>query len=74
VARYRDEIDRADSVIAATELDAPPRQPDPLWAQWGVQFPDLRFILLHMIVETATHAGHLDAARELLDGKQWLVM
>jgi hypothetical protein len=27
-----------------------------------------------MIVETATHAGHLDAAVELMDGRQWIVM
>jgi Protein of unknown function (DUF664) len=27
----------------------------------------LRFILLHMIEETAPHAGHLDAERELID-------
>jgi len=35
---------------------------------------DLREILLHVITETACHAGHLDAARELIDGKQWLVL
>jgi hypothetical protein len=30
----------------------------------------LRWILLHMIEETARHAGHLDAIRELLDGEK----
>jgi hypothetical protein len=30
---------------------------------------DLREIILHVITETAVHAGHLDAARELLDGR-----
>ena len=29
---------------------------------------DLRFILIHLINETARHAGHADAVRELLDG------
>ncbi len=29
---------------------------------------DLRFVLLHLINETARHAGHADAIRELLDG------
>ena len=29
---------------------------------------DLRFVLLHLINETARHAGHADAVRELLDG------
>ena len=37
-------------------------------------FPDLRFIMLHVMKETACHAGHLDAVRELIDGRQWIVM
>jgi hypothetical protein len=38
----------------------------------GDEFIDLRRILLHMIEETARHAGHLDIARELIDGKTGL--
>ena len=34
----------------------------------------LRRTILHVIAETATHAGHLDAARELMDGEQWIVL
>jgi uncharacterized damage-inducible protein DinB len=30
---------------------------------------DLRFVLLHLLNETARHAGHADATRELLDGR-----
>jgi hypothetical protein len=30
----------------------------------GIDFPGLRFIILHMIKGTACHAGRLDAARE----------
>lgn len=29
---------------------------------------DLRWVLLHVLEETARHAGHVDATRELLDG------
>jgi uncharacterized damage-inducible protein DinB len=29
---------------------------------------DLRWVLIHLINETARHAGHADATRELLDG------
>ena len=29
---------------------------------------DLRWVLLHLIEETARHWGHADATRELLDG------
>jgi uncharacterized damage-inducible protein DinB len=31
---------------------------------------DLRWVLLHLINETARHAGHADAVRELLDGNR----
>ena len=27
-----------------------------------------------MITETACHAGHLDAVRELIDGRTWLIL
>lgn len=29
---------------------------------------DLRWVLIHLVEETARHAGHADATRELLDG------
>jgi len=32
----------------------------------------LRWIILHMIGETARHVGHLDTARELLGGRTGL--
>ncbi len=70
---YRREIELADAVIAATPLDSPPAWwPEDLFGSW--RFDDLREILLHVIAETATHAGHLDAARELIDGRQWIVL
>ncbi|MBO0845669.1 MAG: DUF664 domain-containing protein [Nocardioides sp.] len=31
--------------------------------------PELQWILLHLLQEYARHAGHLDIARELLDGR-----
>lgn len=31
---------------------------------------DLRWVLLHLIEETAHHAGHADSTRELLDGSR----
>lgn len=69
---YRREIELADAIIAVTPLDtAPARWPDE-WASWRLQ--DLREILLHVITETACHAGHLDAVRELIDGRTWLVL
>jgi hypothetical protein len=49
-------------------------QLDPRWGEWGKRFTDLRFVMLHVLKETAAHAGHLDAAAELLDGRQWIVL
>jgi len=68
---YRDEIARANAIIESTALDAPPKQRDDWWG--ANDFLDLRTILLHVIAETACHAGHLDAAVELLSGRQWIV-
>lgn len=72
-ALWRDEIERANAVITSMSLDDPPRSPDPVWQEWGMSFPDLRTVMLHVITEIACHAGHLDAVREIIDGKQWVV-
>jgi len=70
---YRQEIDRANAIITATPLDAAPAWwPPELFGDWRLH--DLREIMLHVITETACHAGHLDAARELIDGRRWLVL
>jgi uncharacterized damage-inducible protein DinB len=62
--RYRDACDRSRRVVSATtsldELSANAR-PD------GRHF-SLRWVLLHLIEETARHAGHADLLREALDG------
>jgi Protein of unknown function (DUF664) len=66
IAFYRQQIERGNAVLGSTPLSTPPigrhnrAIPD--------EVPDLRFIVLHMIEETARHAGHLDVVRELLDG------
>ena len=40
----------------------------------GRLLPAGRCVILHVITETAIHAGHLDAFRELTDGGQWIVL
>ena len=35
---------------------------------------DERAALLHVVTETVVHAGHMDAVRELIDERQWLVV
>lgn len=71
---YRRAIERSNGYLRSVDVDAPPRQRDPLWDEWGVDFRTVRVIVLHMIVETAVHAGHLDAAVELIDGRTRLVL
>src|SRR5262249_7591305 len=66
-AAYRREPDLADAVITANS----PETPLGWWPQEMFGEPhvhDLRDLLLHVIAETACHAGHLDAAREIIDG------
>lgn len=67
---YRDQCASSDAVLAVTPLSAQPR------GKHGVpgrdEPPDVRWIVLHMIEETARHAGHLDIAREFLDGQTGL--
>lgn len=70
---YRQEIGLANAVITGTPLDAAPAWwPEHLFGEWRID--GLREIVLHVITETACHAGHLDAARELIDGRKWLVL
>ena len=71
---YRSAVVASDRVIAARRLDDPVASPEDWWESAGLAFPDLRSVLVHVIVETATHAGHLDAVRELIDGRQYLVL
>jgi len=72
LALYRREIERANRIIETVPLETAPAY----WPEWFGTFrlADLRAILLHVITETACHAGHLDAARELIDGRTWMVL
>lgn len=70
---YRREIERANAVIRDTPLDEAPKWwPEDLFGSWRLD--NLRQIMLHVFTETACHSGHLDAARELIDGRTWLVL
>lgn len=71
-ARYRAERARTNAIIAATPLSAPPAWWPDFFGEWRLR--TVRDIILHTMTETACHAGHLDAARELIDGRQWLVL
>jgi hypothetical protein len=67
LAQLLEEYDRqcaaSNEIIAAHSLDDVGKHPD-----FRASAASLRWILIHMIEETARHAGHADAIRELLDG------
>jgi Protein of unknown function (DUF664) len=69
---YRREAGLADAIIAAADLEREPAYWPSFFGEWRLD--NVREVLLHVIAETACHAGHLDAARELLDGRQWMVV
>jgi hypothetical protein len=70
LAYYRDQTRQTDEMLAVTALDAAPRGhhggPD------TEQAASVREVVLHLIEETAAHSGHLEIARELLDGRTGL--
>lgn len=73
LALYREEINRADAIIASMPADAAPTWwPETIFP--GLPPQTLRSTVLHVITETACHAGHLDAVRELMDGRTWFVI
>jgi uncharacterized damage-inducible protein DinB len=73
IASYRQVCGMSDDVLAVTPLSAAPRRPDAHPNPEVVpQITNVRWIVLHVIEETATHSGHLEIARELLDGKTGL--
>ncbi|MGW2154855.1 DinB family protein [Nonomuraea sp. NPDC001699] len=74
LARYRRTIEQSNMVIGATAIDAVPAWwPTKMFGSGPWRLESLREVLMHVIVDTATHAGQLDAVRELIDGRQWLV-
>jgi uncharacterized damage-inducible protein DinB len=72
VARYRVECGLADEVIATHAAnDEPATWPD-RFGSW--RLANLYEIMLHVVTETAQHAGHLDIVREMIDGTQYMVI
>ena len=62
VERYRRITAAVDDVVAESGLD------DPCPPFDGASEVNLRWILAHLLEETARHAGHADILRELIDG------
>lgn len=63
LADYERQCAVSNEIVVAHSLDDVGRHPD-----FGAGAATLRWMLLHMVEETARHAGHLDVLRELTDG------
>ena len=59
VLSYRERAEKTNRVVRELPLDAPNSRREGTTLRWT---------LLHLINETARHAGHADATRELIDG------
>ncbi|MFD7716827.1 DinB family protein [Streptomyces sp. NPDC059814] len=61
-AYFEEQAATSREITAGLELDAPCGRAD-------LMDRNLRWVLLHMIEETARHAGHADIIRESIDGR-----
>lgn len=69
-ALYRREQEVADRILDSVPWDAEPAW----WPDFLGRRQNVGEILLHVVTETATHAGQLDVVREIIDGTKWLVL
>jgi hypothetical protein len=58
---FEEQVAVSREIVAGLELDAPCSRAE-------LADRNLRWVLLHMIEETARHAGHADIIRESIDG------
>jgi uncharacterized damage-inducible protein DinB len=63
VAYYREQIAASQEIVGRLDLETPCAWP-------AMAHENLRWVALHMIEETARHAGHADIIRETIDGSR----
>lgn len=64
LAEYQASCARSRELVAPLDLDTPSKGE----LSWRTEPVTLRWILLHLIEETARHNGHIDILREMADG------
>ena len=69
LAEYEEIARRTDELVATLDLDVVHPLPTAPWFEKGAAW-SVRRSFLHVIAETAQHAGHADILRESLDGQK----
>jgi uncharacterized damage-inducible protein DinB len=69
LAEYEEIGRRTDGIVATLDLDTSHALPPAPWFEKGASW-SVRRTLLHLIAETAQHAGHADILREAIDGQK----
>jgi len=67
--RYAEVAARTDELVRTTDLDSSWPLPKAPWYEANKSW-SVRRVVLHIIAETAQHAGHADIIRETLDGQK----
>ncbi len=67
LAAYDEVAARTDALVASIDLDAEHPLPAAPWFEPGARWSSRR-VFMHIVAETAQHAGHADIIRESIDG------
>ena len=69
LARYEEVAAATDELALGADLDAEQPLPRAPWFEPGASW-SARRVLMHVVAETAQHAGHADILRETIDGQK----
>jgi uncharacterized damage-inducible protein DinB len=69
LAQYRAVAAATDDLVLAADLDARQPLPEAPWFDPGGSW-SARRVFMHIVAETAQHAGHADILRETIDGQK----
>lgn len=71
---YREAASNGNGHLCKADLNAEPRWWPAVQSFGGPRLGSGLEVVLRVVIKTATHAGHIDMARECLDGHQHLVV
>ena len=69
LAEFEKVTNRTDEVLATVDLDLSHPLPEAPWFEPGARW-SARRVFVHIVAETAQHAGHADIIRETIDGQK----